>query len=478
MRRLPPSERDVLLLSGLGYSAGEIAEALGRTVKTVTQQLYMARRKVLEELGKRGAVIGVLPLRWRLGFDRRARELGWLSQGQNLAVSTLVPLMASWALSAPSPALPSASPHAALQLPTSTSLALNDGAGGSSSHTESRAPAVAAAPAADQPDARNREHTARDGTVPGLAALPPDGPETTYVTSVAPSPHYQQDHTVLALGSGQRCGCTVLFRSTDGGASWTKWAAVGVTGTQVALSAQYPADPRIFVGADPSTFGVDWVSPGWGKPFAALTFPPGAAGRLAAVDGHIYSAGLTAVWSLAGSVATPVVTYQGVAPATLATNADTVFILAPPYASRPGSVMTAKPSLLACSPTCRLLTTLDLPAAGPIAASGSVVAAAAGARVLLSTDGGHAFEDVSPTAVAGVQALSATGDAVWRVSTSAVDARSIDTAGVWTHVHVDQAVAAIIPLSSRRILAQLADGGILCSDDGGTSWAERCPPTG
>lgn len=477
MRRLPASERDVLLLSGLGYSAGEIAEALGRTVKTVTQQLYMARRKVREELGKRGAVIGV-SLRWRLGFDRRSRELVWLSQGQNLAVSTLVPLMASWALWAPSPALPAASssPAAALQLATPPSPAVNSQAGRSSSDSETSD--SAAARPAYQPYEGSQRGTAGDGSVPGLPALSPDGLGTTYVTSVAPSPHYQQDHTVLAVGSGRRCGCTVLFRSTDGGASWTKWAAVGVTGTQVALSAQFPTDPRIFVGAEPSTFGVDWVSPGWGKPFAALPFPPGAAGRLAVIGGRIFSAGLTAVWSLAGSVATPVVTYQGVAPATLATSANTAFILAPPYAASAGSVVTTtRPSLLACSPSCRMLTTLDLPAAGPMAASGSVVAVAAGGRILLSTDGGHVFNDISSAAAAGVDALAATVDAVWRVGTSTVDARSIQAAGVWTHVPVDHAVAAIIPLSSSRVLAQLADGGVLCSDDDGTSWAERCPST-
>jgi hypothetical protein len=76
--------------------------------------------------------------------------------------------------------------------------------------------------------------------------------QDTQVYSMTPSPHYAQDHTVFAAGAVYTgClamnACPALFRSGDGGASWTMLPAAGYTGGSVILPAAYPADPTIFV---------------------------------------------------------------------------------------------------------------------------------------------------------------------------------------------------------------------------------------
>jgi RNA polymerase sigma-70 factor (ECF subfamily) len=55
-----------------------------------------------------------------------------------------------------------------------------------------------------------------------LALLQPD-PQTILTADVEPSPGYSSDHTVLMMGTPGNCAppCTHLYRSTDGGTTWS-----------------------------------------------------------------------------------------------------------------------------------------------------------------------------------------------------------------------------------------------------------------
>ncbi len=73
-------------------------------------------------------------------------------------------------------------------------------------------------------------------------------PEETQFQSFAPSPNYKKDHTIFAAGAAPcaHASCPVLFRSTDGGASWTQLRAQGFKGYRLLLPPAYPKDPTIF----------------------------------------------------------------------------------------------------------------------------------------------------------------------------------------------------------------------------------------
>jgi RNA polymerase sigma factor (sigma-70 family) len=310
-----------------------------------------------------------------------------------------------------------------------------------------------------------------------LTLLPTETPEDTDVTAITPSPHYGQDHTVVALGLGHACACPVLLRSTDGGASWDS-TAVAATGDQVVLPPDYPADPRIFIGTEPSATSVDWVSPGWGQPFTPLPLPPAAAGHLAIVDGQLLSVGSTTVWSLraASSVAVPVLAYSGQIP-TIAASADAAYILAPAHAIGGGVSTGTEPGLFVCTSECRYVGSVPLPGVGPLAVNGATVVAAAGSAVVLSQDGGAAFQTISPAGAAqlpSADAVAVSSLATWVVGQAAAHMRPASS-GRWQPVALNQ-VRELVPLSATRLIATLRLAGLRCSTDGGATWTSRCAP--
>jgi Sigma-70 region 2 len=86
----------------------------------------------------------------------------------------------------------------------------------------------------------------------GITLPPPAGP--TWMTSlpgqdyhqvqtlaIQPSPDYATDHTVMMIGPNHNCAdvqlCSVIYRSTDGGATWSFTTAEEATGQQLALPA-------------------------------------------------------------------------------------------------------------------------------------------------------------------------------------------------------------------------------------------------
>jgi len=82
---------------------------------------------------------------------------------------------------------------------------------------------------------------------PGANAQPAD----TSFTAITVSPSYSHDHTVFASGvvvnGCQRAAqCPVLFRTTDGGHSWTNVHPTGFLGGTIVLPPSWPKDPVIF----------------------------------------------------------------------------------------------------------------------------------------------------------------------------------------------------------------------------------------
>jgi hypothetical protein len=75
-------------------------------------------------------------------------------------------------------------------------------------------------------------------------------------------------HEVLALGSGSRCGCLVVFHSGDGGASWQAMPGPAIQGSspRIGVTTAYPIDPRIVV--DPGDGGPAEISRRDGERFA------------------------------------------------------------------------------------------------------------------------------------------------------------------------------------------------------------------
>jgi hypothetical protein len=473
--QLPPAEKQVLLLVAEGLHPADIAVLLDRSSKTIRMRLYRARKHV-RELRKRAggaasAFVLLLPRRLRNAGGRALRFGSGSGTAPSIAFTTLAPLVVCTLL-------PAAQPDPAVRPATAWAQA---GEVVHSTRTATVAPR--AAPRAVATDTPHRKagvepqpptpsHIA--GTAPALALLTPDSPDTTYVTSMAPSPHYDQDHTVVALGLGRTCACPVLLRSEDGGGSWQS-TTVAAAGAQVLLPPDYPVDGRIFIGQEPGAVAPDWVSSGWGQPFAPLPLPPG---QLAMAGDKLFSAANSGVWSFDKGLLAPVVSYQGVGTAAVASTGGVAYILAPAHSLGPGPTLASGPSLYACTPDCGLVGPVpESSASFLLAAAGSTIeVAGASGGVVLSADGGRSFQAVTPSSPATIADFVAATDArVWLVMRGQVQTRPVGQ-GDWAALSgpTDQALAAIVPLAGTRLIARLADGGIRCTSDAGTSWAARC----
>jgi len=475
LKRLQPAERMVVVLAARGLSPTAIGELLGKSRKTVSQQLYMARRRIRQWLGegKGGAavVLALLPHRLRDLVSRGQRLAAAATGPSSFVLTALVPLVACTSLAtaiAVPTAMPAVTSVASAQRPTA-------GMGTSWPETSGKPESlkVASPPQTGGPVAEPR--AGRSG-IADLLHLPADSPDSSYVMAATASPRYDQDHTVVALGLGRTCACPMLFRTSDGGASWQS-TAVAVAGRQILLAPSFPTDPRIFVGQDPSSAAVDWVSAGWGQPFAPLPFPPEAAGRLAMAGGRLFSAGMGAVWSMEGAAVAPVMVYPSTNAATVAATGGTVYLLAPPHAVGAGATGTAGPLLFACAPDCQLVGPVPLTVAGPLAVAGQTVVAAAGPDLLASSDGGRHFRALAAprSGARTIDTLATTPTAAWLVRDGQLQVEGITSTGSAT-IPLAIAVRAVVPLTGSRVLGELADGGLLCSADGGTTWERRCPP--
>ncbi|MBV8194406.1 MAG: RNA polymerase sigma factor, partial [Candidatus Dormibacteraeota bacterium] len=245
---LSPRERRLAQKLFAGYSYAEIASTLEMTPGALNVAFSRLRRRARAGAAAVGAglvaLVGALRTMTRRSSSA-ASSAGFGSAA--LAVAATVAIVEF--------GLPSIHQRAAvLTLPPGTHAATarssgygqagvpptNNAAGGASighgrgSH----------APGSGGPAVSNAVHGLVD---PGQGAQQQD----VVFTSITPSPNYGSDHTAYASGSlANGCGrptCPVLFRTTDGGSTWSSLQATGFLGGPVLLAPSFPEDPSLFV---------------------------------------------------------------------------------------------------------------------------------------------------------------------------------------------------------------------------------------
>jgi hypothetical protein len=336
-----------------------------------------------------------------------------------------------------------------------------------------------------------------DVTVPGNGS---SMPESATFTSFTASPNYQQDHVVYASGASyQDCAltCPALFRSTDGGANWTRVHGIGFEGGVIMLPPSYPADSRIFVGG-PNALK---VSSDGGRTFTPLTpaggytamspaFSSGDSRILVgAIPGWIYHdddkavtpfdavpESASAALSFAYAPAYPRDHRIVVGGTDTSTNQNAI------VSACDGSNCTAPTPLPGVSGTPAVMTSRSYSTSG-------LAFAWSGNRLFRSVNGAAAFSSLSMPAAGLVQAL--TEDAQGTLYLALIDNApggthgglfaSHDAGTTWTRLGggtvLDDGVAGVIALPSGRLLVSpygARGGGLQCSSDGGQTWAPRC----
>jgi RNA polymerase sigma-70 factor (ECF subfamily) len=256
LRRLSPRYRRLLFLRDIeGWSYDEIARFDGATTESVRSSLKRARetfRRVYRDVA--GSALGGLG-----GMLRWVRSLPMPGSSSEIALVAVLSLLAASSGSGPSGA-PVAPGGATMALPSMvsaeepTSASSSDGGGVRHTGTAPRPQRVTEAA--------------------GAAIAPPSGSAIDgYDYTFTASPAYDDDRTVYASGRLEQCdmdevtSCSVLLRSTDGGATWTRLAAQGWDRGTIMLPPAYPADPRVFSASQSSL----QVSYDGGATFGLLT---------------------------------------------------------------------------------------------------------------------------------------------------------------------------------------------------------------
>lgn len=514
------NEREQRLLSlqvDAGLSLEELADDEGASVDSVRSVLARARAKLKTALADSG-VAAALPLgllgRWMRRVRARMTNVGARAQQApaplTASLERLTDLVAAGAVtlalgagpSVPAVALvnqPAAgtlpSPPAALTAPETSPPLSATGSGPQGPGDADGAPEV--------PPAGTTALAPVTASIP-TGIVPPasdnaDGPEDVGADSVAVGGTTGSDPVIVLAGTrlrGCTTDCAVLLMSEDGGGTWHRLAASGITGTSITLAPGFPSDPRILASGRQ---GVS-ISRDGGVTFARIAGP--AVGAPIALSPDFSSGddraliGTAPAWIYDDGSGT---TTPFAAPAV---SAPTYFAFDPAYATSGRLFMaaggavtpegtgaalyrcTARGGNDVCDEQAALpgLTTISgVHVAGP---DGLVVWG--GATALVSRDGGKSFAAAAKPAGAwitnvaggggGTLFASASGGAASESGTGGV-LRSADGGANWTPLPVPESLAhragAVAVLPSGRLLAApsaSAGGGLWCSDDGGTTW--------
>jgi len=516
---LSPVERRYVADKFAGFSFEEIARRRGRALGTVSSNLARAHehaRKMREPL-----LPGILALAaWRrlTELSRRARnaaQSGSVAAAAQPVGSFTVSLTLAGLVAGAVPAVATASsgfPHraVAMMVPTNANGAaagtLQAGlAVGSLPHATS---ATASAPRGQTGAGPAGSSTLSHLGLPGSAMT--ETPEDTEISSATPSPNYQQDHTIVALGHGDQCSCRVLLLTNDGGATWL--AQTGApAGDQIVLSPTFPQDSSIFVGyATGVGTTSDYWTPGFGQRFVPLLGAPAGSLTLPAGfdrgDNRIIVSTPNEVWSYSWPSASlqPLLVEPARSTPAVATaygSPDTgVMVLTTTEAFDPHQPFDAVASgggetLWACAAgqPCRRSATLPLPAgaglvASPRFAADHAVVAYGPGRMAASSDSGTTFAEIAlPSSnVPPIDvrfAPSSSGPALWVTTPRGAGwalMRRPSLSSPWQEADGgNPAIIAeggrIVVIEAQRLLYLLAQGGLLCSVNGGVTWEARCP---
>jgi RNA polymerase sigma-70 factor (ECF subfamily) len=287
--------------------------------------------------------------------------------------------------------------------------------------------------------------------------------------------------------------CFVLFKSTDGGRSWTKPAATGLAGSQLMVAPGYPTDSRIYVmgpsGLQASNNGGDTFVPVLDSPYSGpATMSPGFSGA----DRRIFI-GTTSPWAFretstsgpAEGDAEPLVLglpgteHRFAFPAGYA-GQGTFFA----GSTAPDNNDVLRPAVYLCENVCHSPVRLPGMSKAPtvsVTAAGAVFAYGSGGKLYRAAGSSGPFLLVADVPVGNVTALveDASGNLFASVRGAAGGGllRSIDGGQHWDTVGEETALsegAFTVSAVGGRLLASPSSGGILCSTDAGETWASAC----
>ncbi len=491
LRRLHPRQRRALLLYALeGWTYAEIASAEGISVSSTRSLLFHAREN-LRRACRRGGLLGTLLLPVdafrdrlrRIGGSIRART-GSMFEPLSAAVAPVTSSIAAVVLSLTALASPASSVAAVSRGEVGRSPAFSVTSGGSPSKTFG----AAAAPKASGP---------RGFTEALLDPTKGATPEDTQFTSIAPSPNYEQDHTLVAAGRVPcpQTWCSVLFVSRDGGQTWVRRATNDFHGHTVLLPPSYPADPRMFAmgpsGLQASTDGgrsFDVVLPIQGDAAISPLFDradPRILIGASVVTEYWADSELAKPATLIG----PVGTWLTVAFSPAYASDHTVFV----GGIRPDAGGVFRPTVNRCANSvCRSVVFeegFDAPWIRPSLgfARDRTVYAFTAHTVFRSVNAGETFSTSTPAfaARANIRDVVVLTDGAVLAAVDAADGaeggvfRSADGGTTWTKEMValtgfESGVARIAALADGRLIALGARRGLACSGDGGRSWSARC----
>ena len=243
LRHIAPRQRRALLLHAIeGWSYADIAAAEEISVSSTKSLLFHARRN-LRRACKRGLIAAFVLIAYaRRRAASTASSVRVRFRGAATASMEVAGMSIGQTVAAIAVAIVALTPQLAPVSTGSVAAGVAHAEGGTT-RTDGRATRNLAATIA---------HVSRGGTIDQLLHPARHAtPEQSQMTSIAASPNYENDHTLVASGRVPCAAtvCAVLFISHNGGATWTQQAADGFTGYDVILPPDFPRDPRIFAMA-------------------------------------------------------------------------------------------------------------------------------------------------------------------------------------------------------------------------------------
>jgi RNA polymerase sigma-70 factor, ECF subfamily len=249
--RLTPAERRVVAARFInGQSGGELAEALGVTASTTRVLLARARQKMRRYLLEGQGLAGAACLAARTRLHGLRRRLLAHAGAMQPRTEMLLPALVVTAMVAP---VAMGQPAAALPRPGQARpgalMARNLDAGSTVAGRSTLLNGGSTVLSAGGPASSGHRGAPSSGgpSSPLDGLLPAPDPNQVWTTDFEPSPDYQSDHTVFMVGAGNCLAwCGQLFRSSDGGATWTYMSTRGLSASQLLLPAASYAEGRFF----------------------------------------------------------------------------------------------------------------------------------------------------------------------------------------------------------------------------------------
>jgi RNA polymerase sigma-70 factor (ECF subfamily) len=524
LSKLPPRQRTAVALRYIeDWDGPQAAEFLGLSGLAFRQILHRAKRKLQTEYRKIaepawGAVL--VPIGWlrRVSHEAAARlrpnasgiegaKLVASFTALNLAVAAVAILGRAGHDAPPSahePTRPNTQVAGSIAAPAQGDRSPSVD-GPRASDAGGAIPQTTSAPVAEGSPENDLAGQAGDrGKDIAQSITDPNGhvaePEDSNIVWVEYSPRFATDGTVYAAGVTEckAAPCPpVLFRSTDGGAAWTRLEADGLHGSQILLPPAFGAgDERIFAfGA----LGLEVSSDGGASFRPAAVGPSGGAGSASIspafnTSDPIILIGDQSLMQYRDDTRTvgPTTPIPGRGPLhpafSPAYETDRLLLvggLQVDVAERDWAASVFRCSDNVCSGTA-LPVRSEAPRVRPApdySETGHVYAFTS-QGLFLSTDRAfsfspltgpsrHALRDVAPAGAGLVFAVARTGG----VEGGGELFVSSDEGATWTRTDdplLGGGVASV-RASGRHVLASLQTGGVACSIDGGATWAARCP---